>query len=104
MDEEYFLKGMNEYLILKIISDHDSYAYEINKIIANKTNGYMVNEGLLYTSLKKLEKANVIESYWNDDGGKRRKFYCLTSVGIALFNEAAVSFNNVINYIDKIGE
>ena len=67
-----------EYLILAIVSKHDSYGYDISqtiKLIAS------IKESTLYPILKKLEKAGYVSTYTQEHQGRRRKYYHLTDSG-----------------------
>lgn len=59
------IRGHIDTIILKILQESDNYGYEIIKTIFKKTGGeYELKEPSLYTSLKRLEKDKLIESYW----------------------------------------
>jgi PadR family transcriptional regulator PadR len=66
-----------------MLTEKDSYGYEIIKSILLKSNKkYELKEPSLYTSLKRLEKGNFINSYWGDESlGGRRKYYKITDSG-----------------------
>lgn len=77
------IRGHIDTIILKILQESDNYGYEIIKTIFKKTGGeYELKEPSLYTSLKRLEKDKLIESYWGDQSqGGRRKYYHITELG-----------------------
>lgn len=51
--------------ILKDLLKKDSYSYEINKSILEKTKGlYELKEAILYTAFRRLEQSGAITSYW----------------------------------------
>ncbi len=56
------IRGHIDTIILTVLRDGDNYGYEIIKSISQK--GDKENEPSLYTSLKRLEKDNLIKSYW----------------------------------------
>ena len=62
------LRGYTEAIILRRLMDKDSYGYEINKTIQEKTKGqYELKEATLYTAFRRLEQAGYILSYWGDE-------------------------------------
>lgn len=77
------LRGHTDLIILTQLIEKDSYGYEINKNIRERTNGeYGFNEATLYTAFKRLEKSGFIVSYWGDEGsGARRRYYSITEAG-----------------------
>lgn len=76
------LKGHIDTLILSILNQHDSYGYEIAKIVRDETT-FELKDSTMYVSLKRLESKGLIKSYWGDsqDAGGRRKYYNLTEEG-----------------------
>lgn len=77
------IRGHIDTIILKVLLDSDNYGYEIIKSIFKKSdNEYELKEPSLYTSLKRLEKDELIRSYWGEESqGGRRKYYHITNAG-----------------------
>ena len=77
------LRGHTDTIILAQLLDGDSYGYQINKNIQQRTQGaYGFKEATLYTAFRRLEKAGLIASYWGEDGpGARRRYYAITDAG-----------------------
>jgi PadR family transcriptional regulator, regulatory protein PadR len=82
MDKE-IMKGSIDILLLSLLSKKDMYGYGIVKCLKeNSNNLYNMSEGTLYPALKRLEKNEWIQSYWEDSGlGGRRKYYKITDSG-----------------------
>jgi DNA-binding PadR family transcriptional regulator len=59
------------------------YGYEMIKEIERKSNGvFAFKEGTLYPILHSLESDGMIQSYWEEAGGNRkRKYYRITDEG-----------------------
>lgn len=81
--ESDLIRGNIDAIILRALSDGDSYGYEILKIVSAKSQGeYELKEPSMYTSLKRLEGQGYVESYWgNETQGARRKYYHITESG-----------------------
>ena len=77
------LRGHTDTIILSRLAEGDSYGYEINKTVTQRTGGaYGFKEATLYTAFKRLEQNGFITSYWGDDGpGARRRYYAITDAG-----------------------
>ena len=77
------IRGHIDTIILTVLRDGDNYGYEIIKSISQKSDKeYELKEPSLYTSLKRLEKDNLIKSYWGEESqGGRRKYYHITEAG-----------------------
>lgn len=82
MDKE-LMKGSTEILLLSLIEKEDLYGYEIAKRLKEKSNDlYSMGEGTLYPALQRMEKKELIQSYWGDsETGGRRKYYKITKDG-----------------------
>ena len=77
------IRGHVNSIVLNILSQKDSYGYEISKIVKDLSKDkYHINEATLYTVFRRLEKAEEIKSYWGDETqGGRRKYYKITDSG-----------------------
>lgn len=98
------IRGNIDAIILCVLADGDSYGYEILKDIAKKSLGaYEMKEPSLYTSLKRLERAAYVESYWgNETQGARRKYYRITAAGQLGLDEAIERWVHVRDIIDRL--
>lgn len=83
------LRGHTSSIILAILSEKDSYGYEMNKTIEGITGGKLIlTEATMYTVLKRLEKKEYIISYWQDGlNNVKRKYYSITEDGKTNFKE-----------------
>jgi len=99
------LRGNTETIILAILKEKDSYGYEIMKTIIEAGKGlFSIKDATVYTAFKRMEKEQLISSYWGDeDGSARRKYYRITDKGKEVYalkvdewNEINVVLNNLI--------
>ncbi|XCP85625.1 helix-turn-helix transcriptional regulator [Roseburia hominis] len=77
------LRGYTDTIILTQLMAKDSYGYEINKSVQQRTGGkYEFKEATLYTAFKRLSQNGLITSYWGEEGtGARRRYYKITEEG-----------------------
>lgn len=70
-------------LVLSILEKGDSYGYEIIQQVKERSNGLLEwADGMLYPILHRLEKNDLIESYWGKaETGRKRKYYKLLDNG-----------------------
>ena len=70
-------------LILGILSQKESYGYEIIKKVHELSNSEMKwKDGMLYPVLHKLEHDGLIQSFWQvSDNGRKRKYYKIKPKG-----------------------
>ena len=100
------IRGHTETVILAQLLDHDSYGYEINKSIRERSGGeYEAKEGTLYTAFRWLEQAGYIRSYWGDEtSGARRRYYSITDEGRAVFEEHKAEWQRVRTILSALIE
>ena len=77
------LRGYTDTIVLRQLSEGDSYGYQINRRVAEISAGVLeMKEATLYTAFRRLEGAGYIRSYWGDETtGARRRYYALTDAG-----------------------
>lgn len=96
------IRGHLDSIILRLIYEKDRYGYEISKEIGLRTNDrFQIKEASLYAVFQRLEKREIIESYFGDvsHGGKRR-YYRITSLGKAYFKEKMLEWQETKEIID----
>ncbi|GMO21289.1 MAG: PadR family transcriptional regulator [Spirochaetaceae bacterium] len=83
------LRGHTDTIVLRRLSHGDAYGFEIYSAILQCTGEkYELKETTLYSSLKRLEAAKYISSYWGDETqGARRKYYRISETGKALLEK-----------------
>ena len=77
------LRGYTDTILLKCLSEGDSYGYQMIKQIARLSGGVLeLKEPTLYTAFRRLSQDGLIDSYWGDElSGARRRYYRLTEEG-----------------------
>lgn len=103
IDKE-LLKGSTTTLVLSLLNRRPMYGYEIIKVIELKSNGiFSFKEGTLYPILHSLEGKLMIESYWNEsEGGRRRKYYKITEKGKLHMEDKKDEWSLFRQAVDKI--
>jgi len=98
------LRGHTEAIILASLLEHDSYGYQINKEIMQKTNNsYELKEATLYSAFRRLEQAGYITTYWGDENvGARRRYYSITAKGRAAYTTYKKEWGEAKDMIDKL--
>ncbi|MFL0249603.1 PadR family transcriptional regulator [Clostridium neuense] len=98
------IRGHTETIILSHLAEKDSYGYEINKSIKQKTNNkYELKEATLYSAFKRLEKLGLIRSYWGDETtGARRRYYSITPLGLEALQKNKADWDESKVLIDKL--
>jgi len=72
-------RGLLDVCVLAAIKNEDSYGY---KIIKDMKPYIEMSESTLYTILKRLEVAGMLTVHSSEHGGRLRKYYHITPLGI----------------------
>lgn len=98
------VRGHTELIILYRLLDRDSYGYEINRAVQEKTeNKFELKEATLYTAFRRLEEDGCIESYWGDENtGARRRYYKITQKGRAYYQDGLSQWRMTKKMIDAL--
>lgn len=100
------LRGYTDTIILRQLADGDSYGYQINKCVGEKSSGnFELKEATLYTAFRRLENAGYIRSYWGDEmSGARRRYYALTDTGREKLQQDCAAWQETKQLIDQLLE
>lgn len=76
-------------IVLAILAEADSYGYAILQRVRELSLGQIEwTDGMLYPVLHRLERLGHIEARWElAETGRRRKYYSITSQGLAQLAE-----------------
>jgi len=76
-------KGVLELCVLALLSQHDSYAYEIANRLAE---GIDMGEGTIYPLMRRMQSDGLVDTYLvESSSGPPRKYYRLTQAGKTSF-------------------
>ena len=82
MNDPSYVNGTVELMLLAVIDEGPSYGYEITQSVLSRSGGrFDLKEGSLYPALHRLERSKLLQSYWTEYEGRRRKYYRLTPAG-----------------------
>ena len=94
-------RGFLDVCVLAAIKNEESYGYKIIKDMKP----YLVHsESTLYTVLKRLETANMLTTRTAEHGGRLRKYYRITDIGlqrIADFKEEWKEMVSIYRFVTK---
>lgn len=104
MDKE-MMKGSIDILLMSLIARKDMYGYEMVKALKDQSNElYNMSEGTLYPALKRLEKKELVTSYWQETESGRRKYYAITETGRKELERKLSEWNTIHSLIAKCSE
>jgi PadR family transcriptional regulator PadR len=87
-------RGLLDVCVLAASKDGESYGYKIIKDMKP----YMdLSESTLYTILKRLETANMLTVRTAEHGGRLRKYYRITQVGLQRIEEFKEDWKEILS-------
>lgn len=91
-------------LILSILKKGDSYGYAIIQEVRELSGGELEwSDGMLYPILHRLDKKDLIESYWGKaDNGRKRKYYRLREAGAAELVLQRKNWSDLYGMIERL--
>lgn len=100
------LKGTLEGCILKVISQKETYGYEISEAL--KKYGFSeISEGTIYPLLLRLEKNGYIDAKYRESPvGPKRKYFSLSQTGreeLERFYSSWIELENAVNSLFQEG-
>lgn len=76
------MRGSLDLMVLAVLADGPLYGYLVQKRIREVSGNLVrIQAGTLYPLLHKLESGGAIRSRWEQDSGRKRKWYELTAKG-----------------------
>ena len=87
-------RGLLDVCVLTAIKSEDSYGY---KIIKDMKPCIEMSESTLYTILKRLELAGMLTVRSSEHGGRLRKYYHITKLGLGRIEEFKEEWREVMS-------
>ena len=87
-------RGLLDVCVLAAIKDEDSYGY---KIIKDVKPYIEMSESTLYTILKRLEISKMLTVWTAEHGGRLRKYYHITKLGLKRIEEFKMEWREVMS-------
>lgn len=82
------LKGHLDLLLLAALKDGPAHGYAVIIEVRSRSRGtFDLAEGTVYPALHRLERSGLLESWWLDHEGRRRRVYRLTANGASALAE-----------------
>lgn len=90
-------------MVLSVIKSEDMYGYKIIKTLEKRSeNVFSLKEGTLYPILHSLEKEGLLESYWDKNEGRKKKYYHITNKGIKQLEQKSAEFDELATTVRKV--
>ena len=82
-------------LVLAALSqlEEEKYGYALINSLAEK--GLDIEQGTLYPLLRRLESQGLLQSEWNVEGSRPRRYYVISPEGKIILKELAAEWQNL---------
>lgn len=100
------LRGNTDMIILAHLTHRESYGYEINKKIQERSgHRFELKEATLYGAFRRLEEAGYVSFYWGDEQtGARRRYYRISPAGLQAYERYLSEWHEAVGMISKLIE
>ena len=97
------LRGSLDLMVLSALADESKYGYLIQKHIREASGESVpLSAGTLYPLLHRLEAKRLIRSKWDENNGRRRKWYELTAAGRRCLHQQASEWHRYADCIRRL--
>lgn len=89
-------------LIINVLSQLKTpkYGYWLVELFEKK--GVAIEANTLYPLLRRLEKQSILQSSWNTDSAKPRKYYKISAYGEEIYKKLCDEYFNIINSTNNL--
>ena len=97
------LRGSLELMVLSTLSGGKKYGYLIQSTLwESSRESIEIKAGTLYPILHRLEKEGWVKCCWENETGRRRKWYELTAVGRKQLRSRADEWSRYVECLRRI--
>lgn len=89
-------------IMLAVLSQlgKQQYGYALLKLLADQ--GLEVDQGTLYPLLRRLEAQGLLQSTWNVEEGRPRRYYVVSSEGKKLLPQLKSEWDSMVAAMSKL--
>jgi PadR family transcriptional regulator PadR len=89
-------------LVLAALSQlkEEKYGYALINSLAEK--GLDIEQGTLYPLLRRLETQGLLNSEWNVEGSRPRRYYVISTQGTKMLEDLTGEWRNLTNVMEKL--
>jgi len=89
-------------LVLLILSQLSSQQYGYSLVQQLERQGVQLEPGTLYPLLRRLEKQGLLDSQWDVDAGRPRRYYVLSDAGRRILAAVSEEWRRLAGLMDKL--
>lgn len=92
-------RGALTLAVLSQLAEH-KYGYELIDSLAGQ--GMVIDQGTLYPLLRRLEEQGLLQSEWNVEGARPRRYYVLSPDGKVLLGTLVKEWTEMADVISRL--
>ena len=89
-------------LVLATLSQLDEAKYGYALIDELSKHGLEIDQGTLYPLLRRLEDQGLLESEWNVEGSRPRRYYQISAAGVQLLEKLVEEWRTLVGVIEGL--
>lgn len=89
-------------ITLAVLSQLKQPQYGYSLVVLMNERGFDIEANTLYPLLRRLEKQGILESLWDTDGSKPRKFYKLSQFGEGVYAKLCDAWNDINRVVNQL--
>jgi len=83
-------------IVLSVLSQLEKPQYGYSLVTLLDKLGLAIEPGTLYPLLRRLEKQGVLESSWDTEGTKPRKYYEMSEFGLRIYKRLCTHWRDLV--------
>ncbi len=89
-------------LVLAALSqlEEEKYGYALINSLAEK--GLDIDQGTLYPLLRRLEEQGLLQSEWNVEGSRPRRYYQINQAGSEILLDLSAEWRSLVVVMEKL--
>ena len=104
--KEYMEKLMQELrrgtITIGVLSQLSEPQYGYSLVAKLEEKDFHIEPGTLYPLLRRLEKQGLLESMWDTNETRPRKYYVLSEMGKEVYQLLIIEWNNIVQSVNGI--
>ena len=89
-------------LILATLSQLNDEKYGYALINQLKENGLEIDQGTLYPLLRRLESQGLLDSKWNVEGSRPRRYYVINKTSKAVLKDLTMEWRSLAKIMERL--
>jgi PadR family transcriptional regulator PadR len=89
-------------IIIGVLSQLSEPQYGYSLVTILKEKGIEIDPSTLYPLMRRLEKQGLLESEWDTNEARPRKYYLLSALGKEVYEQLCVEWRNMVDGMESL--